>query len=128
MVLDGAQIYVPEQDSLGVVFETCGVCWHMQLDASGRVGVFANGVPVAADGVEAAAHIGTDGWSAEISIPFSAIGENAAHDFIAGGWRGNLVRWRPGAKGEHGEWSRLSTRRSHGNKDRNAFVPFVSAP
>ena len=128
MVLDGAQIYGPEQDSLGVVFETCGVCWHMQLDASGRVGVFANGVPVAADGVEAAAHIGADGWSAEISIPFSAIGENAAHDFIAGGWRGNLVRWRPGAKGEHGEWSRLSTRRSHGNKDRNAFVPFVSAP
>ena len=128
MVLDAAQVDSNELDSLGIVFETGGVCWHMTLDAQGRVSAFADNIPRQPDGIVAAAHVGSGCWSVEIFIPFAAVGEDAARDFISGGWRGNLVRWRPGAKGDHGEWSRLSTRRSHRNKDRNAFVPFTAAP
>jgi len=116
-----------KQDTLSVIFEVDGSCRHINIDAQGRVCAFVDNVPWSADGVEAAVRIGDGWWCAEVFVPFSAVGESAATAFATGGWRGNLVRWRPGLSRYDGEWSRLSTRRSPLNKDRNAFVPFCSA-
>ena len=113
------------QDTLSVVFEIGDVCSHIDVDALGRTSAFCGNVPWRAQGLVAASHIGEGCWSAELFIPFEAIGEDAKTSFVSGGWRGNLIRWRPGTTAKGGEWSRLSTRRSTLNKDRNAFVKFL---
>lgn len=113
------------QDSLSVIFETDGICHHMIIDAQGRITAFADNIPWPAEGAVAATSVCEDRWCAEVFVPFASIGEGAGRDFAAGAWRGNLVRWRPGKTKKEGEWSRLSTRRSPLNKDRNALVPFT---
>ena len=90
--------------------------------------MFVDNVPHHVDGLTATVSKGECEWSAEIYIPFEALGEGARESLASGGWRGNLVRWRPKHGKEPGEWSRLSTRRSPLNKDRNALVPFVATP
>lgn len=114
-----------KQDVLRVIFELDGVCHEIIVDAQGRVSAFAGNMPWSADGVRAAAQIGEASWTVELFVPFSAVGEHASEKFAAGEWRGNLVRWRPGSDRKDEEWTRLSTRLSPLNKDRNAFVPFM---
>lgn len=116
------------QDMLGVIIEHGDVCYHIKVDAEGRTNLFADNLPRPADTVSASVSKGEGEWNAEVAIPFAALGEGAKAAFFAKEWRGNLIRWRPDRDTGHGEWSRLSTRRSRLNKDRNALVPFVATP
>ena len=116
------------QDQLGIIIEFGDVCRHIKVDAAGRTGMFVDNVPYHVEGLTATVSKGECEWLAEIYIPFEALGEGARESLASGGWRGNLVRWRPKHGKEPGEWSRLSTRRSPLNKDRNALVPFVATP
>jgi hypothetical protein len=113
------------QDTIDIIIETGEVCHQVSFDAAGRASVFANNIPQSADGVSATVAIGENEWRMEAFVPFSVIGEGAKESFWSREWRGNLIRWRPGRGKGHGEWSRLSTRRSKLNKDCNALVPFV---
>lgn len=116
------------QDMLGVIIEHGDVCYHIKVDAEGRINLFADNLPRPADTVSASVSKGEGEWNAEVAIPFASLGEGAKAAFFAKEWRGNLIRWRPDHDTGHGEWSRLSTRRSRLNKDRNALVPFVATP
>ena len=116
------------QDQLGIIIEFGDVCRHVKVDAAGRASMFVDNVPHHVGELSASVSKGEGEWLAEISIPFTALGEGAREALASGGWRGNLVRWRPRHGSGQGEWSRLSTRRSPLNKDRNALVPFVATP
>ena len=116
------------QDQLGIIIEFGDVCRHIKVDAAGRVSMFVDNVPHHVGGLSVSVSKGEGEWLAEISIPFTALGEGAREALAFGVWRGNLVRWRPKHGNGQGEWSRLSTRRSRQNKDRNALVPFVATP
>ena len=116
------------QDQLGIIIEFGDVCRHIKVDAAGRVSMFVDNVPHHVGGLSVSVSKGEGEWFAEISIPFTALGEGAREALAFGVWRGNLVRWRPKHGNGQGEWSRLSTRRSRLNKDRDALVPFVATP
>ena len=94
-------------------------CVHIvRFDADGRL-VMSEGNFLRPAGEARVAVSKTGGsWSAELFIPFSAIGGRPA------ALSGNATRWRAG-DGTNGEWTRLSTRFANRSSDRNAFIPFV---
>lgn len=123
------------QDLVNVLFDATGtdrgVCRHLMLDVNNRLSAFADTLPWTPQGVRSAVWIGDGFWSAEIHLPFSAI-DGARPPHPGAVWRLNMVRnrfgdaWRPVAErlpGSRPELTRLSTRGSPHNADRDAFVP-----
>lgn len=136
---DAAQGDFLRQDTLNVLFDATGtdrgVCRRVMIDIRNRVSAFADSVPCSAQGVRSAVHLGDGFWSAEIYLPFSAF---AGVEIPREGtiWKINLIRGRIGDSwrkreerlpGSRAEISRLSTRLSPLNTDRDAFLPFCFA-
>ena len=95
-----------------------GSVFMVRFDADGRLVASEGNFLRPAGAAQVAVHKGEGFWSAELYVPFSAIGGRPA------ALSGNAARWRVG-DGARREWTRLSTRFTNRNSDRNAFVPFV---
>ena len=93
-----------------------GPVFRLRFDADGRLSVFDGSMLKPACGARVAVRKAEGCWSAELFVPFSLFGGRPAR------LSGNVSRWRPG---RDGEWTRLSTRFSPLNSDRNAFVPII---
>ncbi len=114
------------RDTLKVLFDPTGTedgaCYQILLDCGGRIVAEVDGNAWAAAGAKAAVAFEGRRWTAELFVPFAALGADAAKR----PWKGNLVRWRVG-DGET-EWTRLSTRGICRDLDRNAFTTFEFKP
>ena len=104
-----------------------GPVFRLRFDADGRLSLFNGFLPRANGGVRLSVRKGDSSWSAELFVPFDAIGGEPSLP------RGNVSRWRVGdsclgpdrrAPGSTGEWTRFSTRFSTSNFDRCAFSVF----
>lgn len=69
----------------------------------------------AVEGLEASARSTADGWSAELAIPFEALGPDRPH--VGSRWRVNFLRidrpGGPGAEAELSAWSPTGARNFH---------------
>jgi len=112
-----------------------GAMRNITVDVQGRITALCDDMPWPGHGLAAASRVGDGFWSAELHVPFDSLGPEWRRAFTGRGRIfGNAVRWREGdmrlpegerAEGSRREWSRLSTRGSTLNTDRNALVPFA---
>lgn len=133
---DAAQGDFLKQDVISVLFDVAGTdagqCLHLMLDVNNRLSAFAGAIPWEPDGVRCAVHMDETFWSAEISVPFSAV-KKGGIPHPGAVWSVNMVRnrlgdaWRKREErlpGSRSELTRLSTCGSSLNTDRDAFLPF----
>ena len=104
-----------------------GAVLKARFDADGRLSLFKGAFPRPANGAKLAVVKGDTSWSAELFIPFAALGgEPSALKGNASRWR--VGDWRPNGKdaapGSAGEWTRFSTRFSQKDSDPCAFCTF----
>lgn len=102
--------------------EDGATCLQFLIDLKGRVVASRDGREIPTEGVRAAVRLKEKSWTAEVFVPFAALGLSSPPL----GWKGNLIRWRIG-DGET-EWTRLSTRGICRDLDRNAFTTFEFVP